>query len=184
VSGRRSPVRQVCTDGHPPVRPPVTEAPDQVHVVGRLSEYLRISDEADRRERVFSLLPGSWIAGLHRTRRAEPDRRLGWLGRSALLRPQGPAVVRRRRWRTAHPLRAGFLEVVWADGFGALRRRSGRPHPSLRQESARSSAARSKGPPCVASTCSTGKARSGRRPLAISSRVAPGRSHRSLISRP
>ena len=52
------------------------------------------------------------------------------------------------------------------------------------QASARARAARSVGPPCVASTCSTGSASSGRKPSAISSRVTPGRSHLSLISRP
>jgi hypothetical protein len=31
--------------------------PDQVNVVGRFSDYLRVSDEADRKEHVFHFCP-------------------------------------------------------------------------------------------------------------------------------
>ena len=49
------------------------------------------------------------------------------------------------------------------------------------QESARQ-AARSKGPPCVASTCSTGRSSRGRKPSATCSHVTSGLSHLRLIS--
>jgi len=46
--------------------------PDQVHVVGRFSDYLRVSDEADRKEHIFHFCPecGSQV---FYTEPTEPD---------------------------------------------------------------------------------------------------------------
>src|SRR5262245_14752233 len=57
-------------------------------------------------------------------------------------------------------------------------------HRARYRESARSSAARSYGPPCVASTCSTGRSSNGRRPSTTCPRVTSESSQRELISSP
>ena len=59
---------------------------DQVQVVGRFSDFARISDEADRKEHVFHFCPdcGSQVF-LHGADGARPDRRLGRLVRRAVV---------------------------------------------------------------------------------------------------
>jgi hypothetical protein len=46
--------------------------PDQVHVVGRFSDYSRISDEADRKEHVFHFCPDCGSQVFY-TEPTEPD---------------------------------------------------------------------------------------------------------------
>ena len=60
--------------------------PDQVNVVGRFSDYLRVSDEADRKEHVFHFCPdcGSQVFYTEPVG-AGPDRRLGRLVRRPVL---------------------------------------------------------------------------------------------------
>ena len=46
--------------------------PDQVHVVGRFSDYVRVSDEADRKEHVFHFCPNCGSQVFY-TEPTEPD---------------------------------------------------------------------------------------------------------------
>ena len=60
-----------------------------------------------------------------------------------------------------------------------------RPEAQVRHQArARSRAARSVGPPCVASTCSTGRSSSGRNPSVTCLGVTPSGNHSRGISRP
>ena len=90
--------------------------------------------------------------------RAAPHR--GLRRRDARRAPRLPALRRRDPPRVGAAPRDGETAVSHA--------------LDPRGDNARSRAARSNGPPCVASTCSTGSSSSGRSPSAISSRVTPG----------
>jgi hypothetical protein len=86
-------------------------------------------------------------------------------------------------------LHAAFsINPHWASCRAGVAR-SSQDHVSFamqvgRQASARSSAARSVGAPCVGRTSWTGSASSARRPSATCSRVTPSRSHSAGISSP
>ncbi len=120
--------------------------------------------------------------------RASTGRSRGWRsstsgGRRGSRRAVPTGSSRRCVTRSA-PTCASQAQRTWS-GRRTSQRRNGssasRPEEAAK---ARSRSVRSNAPPCVASTCSTGSSSSGRSPAAISSRVTPGGSHLSLISRP
>jgi hypothetical protein len=77
-------------------------APDQVHVAGRFSDYLRVSDEADRKEHVFHFCPDCGSQVFY-TEPTEPDLIVVWSAHS----PTRPSRRARRPCAPAARTRDG-----------------------------------------------------------------------------
>src|SRR5881397_3262022 len=75
---------------------------DQVHVVGRFSDYTRISDEADRKAHVFHFCPdcGSQVFFPPPTESGYDSRRHPWVGLPDSIQRYAPELW----WDSARPL--------------------------------------------------------------------------------
>jgi hypothetical protein len=121
--------------------------PDQVHVVGRFSDYLRVSDEADRKEHVFHFCPDCGSQVFY-TEPDEPDlivvsvgsfadpsfppptesgydhRRHSWIALPDSIKGDGRGV-----WASVHPLYEAGRYAEAADRGRELL--EAHPHPRL-----------------------------------------------------
>ena len=126
--------------------------PDQVEIVGRYSDYSRISDEADEKEHVFHFCPDCGSQVFY-TEPTEPD--LVVISVGAFADPEFPPPTesgynsRRHEWFDLPEDIAGFAPELWwpvhplyeagkyaeaADqGARAARRASGVPRPGLQR---------------------------------------------------